>query len=168
MKILNEKERLQIATVLAEVAHSTQKDKVGEAYINHLKRVSLNCTSLSAKIVGLLCDICEDKHMTHAQLRLMGVFSGYELNAIRRLDKGLDLSDYGSFEELCSVVNGTPKDQRYLDAIKHHPLAREVKIAGLRDNSDTGRFFRNGLSLTEEDQLRFQKYERQLAYLLAD
>ena len=147
------------AMLFALIAHRDDKDKVGEEYKHHLDRVSRNVKGDSAKIVAWLHDIVEDGHMTHDDLEFTGVFTGEELFAIRALDKN---NFRGLGRESISILKENNGRIKFISTI---PLARQVKIADLKDNLDATRFLKAGVEITEKDKERFKKYESQLGYL---
>lgn len=112
---------LELAKEVATVAHEGQVDKVGEAYINHPRRVASYCGTIEGKIVGWLHDVVEDTDITYETLRNLG-FDEYLLEALRCVtkEKGYDIDEYYA-------------------RIKANEIAREVKLADLRDNTDETR-----------------------------
>ncbi|MDB6080159.1 MAG: bifunctional (p)ppGpp synthetase/guanosine-3,5-bis(diphosphate) 3-pyrophosphohydrolase [Akkermansiaceae bacterium] len=110
------------ALQIAAAAHAGQTDKNGEAYIFHPIRVMSRCSSPDAKIAALLHDVVEDTSVTFAQLAAEG-FSPGVLATLRLLTRPHDVS----YDD-------------YLTGILTDPVAIEVKIADLEDNSDIRRF----------------------------
>ena len=157
MKVISNSKRLKIIELFAKQAHKAQVDKAGEPYIGHLLRVASNCSSTSAKIVALLHDIVEDGQSTHDELRELGILRSEELHAIKLLDKTVIYD----LEEIVSQEN-------YYRRIKGNKLAREVKLADLRDNMNLSRFIRNGIELTQKHHQRIKVYEVRLNFLLDD
>jgi (p)ppGpp synthase/HD superfamily hydrolase len=162
MKILTNKKRLETIRIIATLGHKGQLDKVGEDYIGHLERVAYAGETISAKIVGLLHDLAEDGHLPVWELAKTGLLSEKECFALYRLDKHASKRRWEKYQ---TVENF---NKFYLRRIKYCSLAREVKIADLRDNMDYGRFIRNNVTITEKDAARFKKYSESLAYLLGD
>lgn len=115
------KELLILAEEIAREAHKGQLDKVGEPYINHPMRVSSYCTSLKGKIVGWLHDVVEDTNVTLESLANKG-FDEEIIEALRCVTK----------------ENGYDIDEYYA-RIKVNNLAKEVKLADLKDNTDESR-----------------------------
>lgn len=129
---------LERALQIAVHAHAGQKDKSGEAYIFHPIRVMARCTSRDAQIVALLHDTVEDTDLTIDQLRA----EGFPENILQTL-------------QLVTHDDGVPYDA-YIDALLHDPVAVEVKIADLEDNSDIRRLHEIGPNEVQ----RLQKYLR--------
>ena len=46
----------------------------------------------------------------------------------------------------------------YISKIKHDPVAKAVKLADLKHNSDDSRYFAAGMALSEHDIRRNEKY----------
>ena len=134
----------ELALAIAQKAHAKQVDKSGVPYIQHCLAVSNGCHTREGKIAGLLHDVLEDTDMT------------------RR-----DLEEAGIETIICDIVELVTKTQpynekAYFKRIKENPIAREVKIADLRHNSDLSRL----KNITEKDLRRNQKYQKELKYLL--
>ncbi len=129
---------LERALQIAVEAHAGQKDKNGAAYIFHPLRVMGRCTLEESKMAALLHDVVEDTSVTLDALHAEG-FPDTVLAAIR----------------LLTHDKSVPYDE-YVEAITTDPIAMEVKLADLEDNSDIRR-------LTEVDEktaARLQKYLR--------
>ena len=133
------------ALEIATLAHKGQVDKVGKDYINHPIAVSNMCTSIKAKIVGLLHDVVEDTDVS--------------------LD---DLSNYFTpdiIEAISLLTKTYPLDiNKYYKDIKNNPLAKEVKLADLSHNMDMSRF--EGYIITNQDIERRDKYQKYYEYLI--
>ena len=134
---------LEDAIALARRAHLGQTDKAGKDYIQHPLRVTANCTSDNAKIVGVLHDVVEDSDTTLDDLQQMN-FAPEVVEAVALLTKSGDI-EYSN----------------YIAQIKNNAIAREVKIADLRDNMDLSRIAQPG----EKDFKRLEKYRGALAIL---
>ena len=129
---------------IAAMAHRGQKDKAGEAYILHPLRVAAMMTTEEEIAVALLHDVVEDSVYTLNDLKLAG-FPAPVIHAVDLLTrrKGQSYKDY--------VLK-----------LKTDPLARKVKIADLKHNSDLSRLPK----LKAQDLKRVQKYQDALAVLL--
>lgn len=149
MKFINKDQTLRIAATVGILGHKGQKDKVGEDYFMHLQRVSFGCKSIDAKIVAWLHDIVEDGHTTMETLESLGFLSDKHLYAIKCLTKDPDSFDH----------------DYYYRGISFNKIAKEVKIADLKDNMDLTRFKRAGKELTERDWNRYAEYKKRLDYL---
>ena len=123
------------ALKIATQAHKGQKDKAGKEYIYHPITVAANVETDEEKIVALLHDVIEDTKITLDDLKCYGVGEN-ELTAIELLTK-TDDEDYNR-------------------------LARNVKIADLRHNSDLTRL----KVITDKDKKRVEKYKKALTYLM--
>lgn len=139
---------LENAISLARRAHLGQTDKAGKDYIEHPLRVMENCTSDNAKsdnakIAAVLHDVVEDSNTTLDDLQQMN-FAPEVVEAVALLTKSGDI-EYSN----------------YIAQIKDNAIAREVKIADLRDNMDLSRIAQPG----EKDFKRLEKYRGALAIL---
>jgi (p)ppGpp synthase/HD superfamily hydrolase len=122
--IYNDKMRqIEVAIVLATEAHAGQTDKVNEPYILHPIRVMLAVSSERAKIVAMLHDVIEDSHYTAEDLRKQ--FDDEIVDAVVAISK----------------VKGESYEE-YLHRVKANSLAREVKIADVRDNASPIRLYK--------------------------
>ena len=139
----SENATLNEAIELATRAHAGQTDKAGADYIAHPLRVMENCVSSDAKIVAVLHDVVEDSGTTLDDLRALN-FAPQIVAAIALLTKSGDI-EYSM----------------YIQKIKNNALAREVKIADLRDNMNLNRIAQP----TEKDFKRLEKYRGALAVL---
>lgn len=112
---------LQRAIELAVAAHAGQEDLPGEPYVTHVMRVMLALADTGEhelRIVGVLHDAVERSSLTFEQLRAEG-FS-------KRVIRGVELMTH---DDDTSYAD-------YVATLKHHPLARRVKLADLADNAD--------------------------------
>ena len=108
---------LNTALRIAAVAHAGQEDKLGGPYITHPLRVMSRCVDPRAQIVGVLHDVVEDTSTTLEDLRAAG-FSEEILEAVA-------LTTHARSESYAE----------YVVRLKANPIAREVKLADLYDNS---------------------------------
>ena len=109
------------ALSLATKTHEGQKDKAGEDYINHPKRVAEKCQSLDEKVTALLHDVIEDTDITTNDLKDLG-FPQYIIDSILSVTKR--------------------ENEDYMDFIlrsKSNIIGRNVKIQDLLDNMDLNR-----------------------------
>jgi len=137
---------LEKALALALKAHAGQKDKADQPYILHPLRVMVQMEDSRAKIVALLHDVLEDSEMTLNELSQAG-FEDEILQAIDCLTKR-DGEDYFA----------------YLERVAQNKLARQVKIADLKDNLDVTRL----KEITPADRQRLNKYLKALSFLRKD
>ena len=124
---------LDRAIALAIEAHAGQVDKVGQPYILHPLRVMV-AVSARARIVAVLHDVVEDTWVDPPALLLEG-FARRDIDAIERLSRRRRES-YPEF-----IVRIAPD-----------PIAREVKIADIRDNLAEVRLSR--MSTTDARRLK--------------
>lgn len=139
---------LEDAIILACNAHRGQVDKVGEPYVLHPLRVMFSFQPYQAKkrMVAVLHDVIEDTDITAQDL----------------LEEGYDP------EVVAAVValSKTNPDMTYLEFIENkvcqNPLAVDVKIADINDNTSMERLLR----LDKDTQERLlAKYEKALRIL---
>ncbi len=125
-------------------AHKAQVDKSGLPYVFHPFHVAEQMQDEVTATVALLHDVVEDTDYTLKDLSEMG-FPQAVTDALSLLthDKSVGYSDYVSL-------------------IKANSVARAVKIADLKHNSDLSRLD----SISEEDLIRAEKYRRSLNDLL--
>ena len=126
------------ALCLCFEAHKEQKDKSGLPYVFHPLHLAEQMETEETTVVALLHDVVEDTGYTLADLGAMG-FPKAVLDALALLthDPSVDYMDY-------------------VRAIKANPIARTVKLADLRHNSDLTR-----LDTVDEKALaRGEKYQK--------
>ena len=118
---------------IAKKAHLGQVDKAGEDYIKHPEKVASFVKTDEEKAVAYLHDVIEDTELT--------------------------------LEDLCEYDIITKKRgedyQSYLNSVKKNKLARAVKLADLRHNSDLTRLAK----VTEKDIKRKEKYQKAIDFL---
>lgn len=132
----------QKAMKIAYDAHYGQVDKSGVPYIYHPIHLAEQMQTEEECIVALLHDVVEDTEITFEQLEKE--FSDTVIQALKLLthDKSTDYMEY--------VRN-----------LKHNPIARKVKLADLRHNSDVTRIEK----ITEKDVKRQEKYLSAIEFL---
>jgi hypothetical protein len=111
------------ALMVAIRTHADQVDKQGEPYLLHVLRV-VEAVSDEAKVVAALHDVLEDGGEA-GRRRARGLdLTSIEANALRTLTriKGVE---YGAYINYIAAPVGDPASKR---------IAREVKLADLRDN----------------------------------
>lgn len=134
---------LGLALSIAMEAHRGQFDKAGIDYIEHPIYVASQVDSEEEKAVALLHDVIEDSPFTAEELLLAGL-SETVVTAVQVLSKKKG-QDY----------------QTYLENVKSNSLARVVKLADLKHNSDLSRLS----SVTDKDLERLEKYKKAIDYL---
>ena len=128
---------------IAKKAHLGQVDKAGEAYIKHPEKVASFVKTDEEKAVAYLHDVIEDTELTLE-----------------------DFCEYGFSKEVIEAVDIITKKkgedyQSYLNSVKKNKLARAVKLADLRHNSDLTRLTK----VTEKDIERKEKYQKAINFL---
>lgn len=124
-------------------AHKNQTDKSGLPYIFHPFHLAEQMTDEVTTIVALLHDVVEDTDYSLNDIEAMG-FSQEVMTALSLLthDKSVPYMDYVAL-------------------IKQNPVAKTVKLADLKHNSDLSR-----LDVVDEKALaRREKYLRAIAFL---
>lgn len=124
-------------------AHKHQTDKSGMPYVFHPFHLAEQMKTEETTIVALLHDVVEDTDYTLDDLTKMG-FGKVITDAIALLthDDGIEYMDY-------------------VRLIKNNPIAKAVKLADLRHNSDLSR-----LDVVDEKALaRREKYRKSIALL---
>jgi len=128
---------------IAKRAHLGQVDKAGEDYIKHPEKVASFVKTDEEKAVAYLHDVIEDTELTLE-----------------------DLCEYSFSKEVIEAVDIITKKrgedyQSYLNSVKKNKLARAVKLADLRHNSDLTRL----IKVTEKDIKRKEKYQKAIDFL---
>ena len=124
-------------------AHRDQVDKSDLPYVFHPFHLAEQMDDEISTVCALLHDVVEDTELTFADLAGMG----YPPEVI----------------EVLELLTHEP-DLPYMDYVRRlapHPVARKIKIADLRHNSDTTRFD----SLDEKALKRNEKYREALRIL---
>ena len=131
------------ALCLCFEAHKNQKDKSGLPYVFHLFHLAEQMETEESTAAALLHDVLEDTDYTLADLAALG-FADSVLSALVLLthDETVDYMDY-------------------VRAIKANPIARAVKLADLKHNSDLSRLD----TIDEKALTRKAKYEKAIALL---
>lgn len=134
---------VKLAHEIAKRAHKGQVDKASAPYILHPETVASFVTKDDEKIVAYLHDVIED---TPCQLRDLenAEFSSEIIKAV----------------DLLTRKTGQSYKQ-YLKLVKTNELARVVKLADLKHNSDLSRL----THVTENDIKRLKKYQDAIVFL---
>jgi len=136
-------EKTKKALKLCFEAHKEQRDKNGMPYVFHPFHLAEQMGSEETTIVALLHDVVEDTE--------------YTLEDIRKMDFGDAVVEALA---LLTHDDDTPY-MDYVAAIKENEIARAVKLADLRHNSDLSR-----LDIVDEKALkRREKYLKALELL---
>ena len=136
---------IEAAKALATKAHEGQTDKAGLPYLTHPERVASRLNAPEAQVVGWLHDTVEDTPLTIDDIReQFGPETAAAVDAISKRD-GETWSDY-------------------IDRVAANPIARQVKISDLIDNSNLSRI----PYVTLKDVERQKKYNKALKRLLEE
>lgn len=127
---------------IARKAHRGQKDKAGKPYILHPVRVALGVKGQKAKVIALLHDVLEDSDK-------------YRIEDLSFLDEK-------QREALLLLTHDKEVPYfEYVEKIKSNPLAKEVKLSDLKQNSNLKRL----RTVTEKDRTRAEKYKKAISIL---
>ena len=129
---------IEQAIAIALKAHRGQIDKAGAPYILHPLRLMLQMESEEEQLAAVLHDVVEDSDETFETLHRAGIPE----TVIETLQL-LTHQESDSYED-------------YINKIKHHPIARKVKLADLNDNMRLDRIAHP----TKKDIARLKKYRR--------
>ena len=124
-------------------AHKEQVDKSGLPYVFHPFHLAEQMTEEDAVCVALLHDVVEDSGYTLADLEAMGF--------PKTVVEGIALMTHDPAVPYMA----------YVAAIGRHPVARAVKLADLRHNSDLSRLD----IVTDRDLQRAEKYAAAITLL---
>ena len=131
------------ALVLSFEAHKEQKDKSGMPYVFHPFHLAEQMKTEETAVVALLHDVVEDTEYTLEDIRSMG-FPERVVEALSLLTHD-DAVPY----------------MEYVEKIKNDQIAKAVKLADLRHNSDLTR-----LDIVDEKALaRVEKYAKAIRIL---
>ena len=124
-------------------AHKEQTDKSGMPYVFHPFHLAEQMETEETTVVALLHDLVEDTNYTIEDLTAMGF--------------GKSITDAIALMTHAEGVNYMD----YVRAIKENPIAKAVKLADLKHNSDLSR-----LDIIDEKALRRkEKYQKAIALL---
>jgi (p)ppGpp synthase/HD superfamily hydrolase len=129
-------EQTKKAIKLSFQAHAGQLDKCGLPYVTHPLHLAEQMPDEDCTVAALLHDVAEDTDYSLEDLGRMG-FPPRALEAV-------------------ALLTHDPAEP-YLDyvaRVKQNPVARTVKLADLRHNSDLTRLDK----VTEQDLARVEKY----------
>ena len=135
---------LERGVAIAAEAHAGQVDKAGSPYLLHPLRMMLNVATREEQIVAVLHDVCED-------------CPGWTFDRLR---------EEGFSEAILAAIDAVTKreGETYFDFVRRaagNPIAKQVKLADLRDNCDLSRI----ASPTEADLRRIEKYREAIALI---
>ena len=133
----------KLALKLCFEAHKTQTDKSGMPYVFHPFHLAEQMRDEDTTVVALLHDVIEDTDYTLDDLRELG-FEDRVISAIA----------------LMTHDDAVPY-MEYVAQIKKNPIARAVKLADLRHNSDMTRLD----TVSPWDEKRAKKYAEAIRLL---
>ena len=122
--------------------HKDQVDKSGLPYVFHPFHLAEQMDDEYSVVVALLHDVVEDGEITLEELRREYPNEIVEAISLMTHDVNVDYFEY-------------------VKAIKMNTLARKVKLADLKHNSDKTRLN----VMTAKDELRYQKYQKAIEIL---
>ena len=127
---------------IAYNAHMGQYDDFGIPYIFHPMHLAEQMDTEEECVVAILHDVVEDTDVTIEELEKD--FPTQIIDAIKLLthDKSVDYMDY-------------------INNLKANPIAKKVKLADLKHNSDLTRLDK----ITEKDLIRNEKYKKAIKFL---
>lgn len=134
---------IEIAHEIAKNAHVGQVDKAGIDYIKHPEAVASSVNTTEEKATAYLHDVLEDTEITANDLLSAGIPHNV-VEAVQVLTK----EKYTPYFE-------------YLSKVKENSLARTVKLADLKHNSDRSRLSK----ITDKDLKRLEKYHKAIQFL---
>ena len=134
----------QRAYALAKKAHLGQKDKGGNDYIEHPKAVASMMDTDIEKAVAYLHDVVEDTNISFD-----------------------DLKEYGFPNQIIEALKALTKQKNesydvYIDRVIRNHIAKKVKLADMKHNSDITRI----KNPSQKDYDRCQKYLDKIQYLI--
>jgi len=127
---------LEDAIALAVEAHKGQRDQNGQPYVLHPLRGMFSCDTEIERIVAVLHDVIEDTPHTFDDLRKRG----YSEEVIAALD--------------CVTKREGENYEQFVERAAANPIARQVKLADLKDNMDVRRLS----AIQDRDAERLRKY----------
>ena len=136
-------ERTKKAMRLCFEAHKEQRDKSGLPYVFHPIHLAEQMSTEETTIVALLHDVVEDTDYTIEDLTAMGFDQAItDAIALMTHTDGVDYMDY-------------------VRRVKENPIAKTVKLADLRHNSDLTR-----LDIVDKEAIaRKEKYLKAIELL---
>lgn len=124
-------------------AHKEQTDKSGMPYVFHPFHLAEQMQTETETVCALLHDVIEDTDLTPDDLVKMGF--GQDILTVLQL----------------LTHDPSVPYMTYIETLAVHPVARKIKIADLRHNSDRSRLD----CIDEKVIAREKKYQKALAYL---
>ncbi|MDF9528414.1 GTP pyrophosphokinase [Bacillus cereus] len=134
---------IKIAHEIAKKAHAGQVDKAGMDYIKHPEAVASFVNTNEEKATAYLHDVLEATEITATDLLNAGIPHNV-VEAVQVLTK----EEYTTYFE-------------YLSKVKENSLARTIKLADLKHNSDHSRLS----EIIDKDLKRLEKYRKAIQFL---
>ncbi len=129
---------IQRAIEIAVSAHKGQLQRNGLPYVLHPLTLMLAVSSIEAKIAAVLHDVVEDSAWELEDLRA----EGFSDSVIEAID--------------CLTHTGEEEYAAYIERVSTNDIAREVKLADLKDNMNLLRL----PNLKDRDLPRLERYHR--------
>lgn len=117
---INYNNLLQLAIEIAVKKHKGSVDKQDKVYVLHPLRVMLSFSDIRLQIIGVLHDVVEDTDVSFEQLSNIG-FPNEIVEALKYLTRDRNIPYF-----------------TYIENVKKNDLAKQVKLADLKDNMRDG------------------------------
>lgn len=117
---INYNNLLQLAIEIAVKKHKGSVDKQDKVYVLHPFRVMLSFSDIRLQIIGVLHDVVEDTDVSFEQLSNIG-FPNEIVEALKYLTRDRNIPYF-----------------TYIKNVKKNDLAKQVKLADLKDNMRDG------------------------------
>lgn len=137
----------KLALKICFEAHKEQVDKGGMPYVFHPFHLAEQMDSEAEICTALLHDVVEDTEYTLEDLTELG-FPEEVIGALRLLTHNTDVPYMD-----------------YVQEIKGNPIARKIKLADLRHNSDCSRVEPKTAQEAERTRKRVEKYRKAIDFL---
>ena len=111
---------LQLAIEIAVKKHKGSVDKQDKVYVLHPLRVMLSFNDIKLQIIGVLHDVIEDTDVSLEQLSYIG-FPNEIVESLKYLIRDKSIPYF-----------------TYIENVKNNDLARQIKLADLKDNMRDG------------------------------
>jgi (p)ppGpp synthase/HD superfamily hydrolase len=123
---------------LAEFAHFHQRDKAGDEYIRHPKRVLASVQAQGAQpyvqMAAVLHDVTEDTAFTPEMLLTLGVPEA-AVEIVKLVDRDIAFTEWKELEKTYGNHESFPDPETfYYDRIRENSGALQVKLADIGDN----------------------------------
>lgn len=117
---INYNNLLQLAIEIAVKKHKGSVDKQDKVYVLHPFRVMLSFSDIRLQIIGVLHDVIEDTDVSLEQLSYIG-FPNEIVESLKYLTRDKSIPYF-----------------TYIENVKKNDLARQIKLADLKDNMRDG------------------------------